>query len=139
MEIIYPNDAEKVWLEHLLNVATPADQVLRLYVNDVTPDESTLFSLLVEASGGGYIEKSITGVLWGVSSDIGGKARAIYANQLFTFTGPLASGATIYGWYLTKEGFDTILAVKRLDNPFTPVNNGDNLTIPLTLFMFSGI
>lgn len=107
---------------------------LRLFVNDVTPEQAG--TTYTQAAGGGYAAKALTNGSWTVNpaSD---PSEATYAQQVFTFTGALTTNTTIYGYYVT-DADNTVLWGERLIAPFTPANNGDHLDITPKFQMSSG-
>jgi len=137
MATIIPNAAEQLWLKHVLNHTAPQNQVLKLFTNDITPDENTTASSFTEASGGGYANKPLTGTSWSFATNASNEAEATYTAQTFTFTGALTGSATIYGWYLVEATSGLLLACERIGSSITPVNNGDNLVVNPLLQLFS--
>ena len=116
------------WLATLFGLD---DFVLRLYVNDYTPDASMIPSSFLEASGGGYAAKTLS---HGVAAIQGGPPpQAVYPNQVFTFTGALTTNPTVYGYYVTNIAGTKTYWAARLDTPQTPATNGDNITIPAAM------
>lgn len=137
MAIIIPNAAEQLWLKHVLNQTAPEDQTLKLFTNNVTPDDTFTESSFTEASGGGYANKPLVGTSWSIATNANDEAEATYVAQTYTFTGALTGGATIYGWYLTETTSGLLLACERNASSITPVNNGDNIIINPRLQLFS--
>ncbi len=140
MAIVIPNAAEILWLKHGLGAPRSAFQFLQLYVNDVTPDEDSIASTFTEASGGGYVERSIQPSLWTVVLIFDGAEATQSPVLKFTFNGPLDNNDTIFGWYIVEQFFggvgqESLLAAERLLVPFTPVNSGDILTLPIKFEM----
>lgn len=134
---IVPDASELTMLQHVLNYAAPQNQVLRLFTNNVTPDQSYTAASFTEASGGGYAAKSITGTSWVISTDGSNKGSAAYAAQTWTFTGALSGSAVIYGWYLVEVTSGLLLACERITNSFQPGTNGDQLIITPTIKLYS--
>lgn len=107
------------------------DLVLKLYVTDVTPSATgaDVIGDYTEAVGGGYAEKALArGAGWTLTvaddpSDV------IYTQQTFTFTGPLTTNTTIYGYYVTNAAETVLLWAEKLAQSFAPYNNGDQLLI----------
>jgi len=137
MAVIIPNAPEILWLKHVLNHTAPEDQVLKLFVNNVTPDENSTATTFTEATGGGYAAKALTGTSWSFATNASKEAEGTYAAQVWTFTGALTGGATIYGWYLVQATSGLLLACERKSSSFTPADNGDNFTVNPTLQLFS--
>jgi len=141
-ELFYPDAAVRLWLTHGLNKLDPQLQTLKLYVNDIEPDRDSIDSTFTEASGGGYVQKELSIASWFFKTNVLKHGQATQPLQIFNFTGPLTGNATIFGWFLVKRftsGASTggLLAVRRLEVPFTPANNGDNIGISLILELTS--
>ena len=133
-------------LEAMLNDAWPAggkDLTLKLFVNDIVPSDTHTSADFTEAAGGGYGPKTLAAGSWTVAV-VGGIAKAVFAEQVFTFTGELTTNPTAYGYYI--EDGDGILrwAEKRYladgvtAAPFTPANNGDHLDVTPTFQLSKG-
>ena len=124
MALVVPNSAEdmalKAWLNH---TAQGENQLLRLYVNDITPSETDSTATFTAAAGGGYADIALTGSSWVVS---GG---ASYAQQTFTFTGALTGNAIIYGYLVIRATTLDIMWAERAAASFQPAVNGDNVKI----------
>ncbi len=117
-------------LKAILNRVLPTggnNYTLFLFVNDVTPSDSTVLGDLTEPTGGGYSTKSLTAGNWTVSSS-GGIPQGAYAKQTFTFNGPLDGAAQIYG-YGMKDADGVLRHAERASAQFTPVNNGDHYDV----------
>ena len=65
---------------------------------------------------------------------------SVYAEQTFTFTGPLTTNTTIYGYYLEDNDGSTGVAVfaELLGTPFVPANNGDTLKLTVKFQLSKG-
>jgi hypothetical protein len=100
---------------------------LKLYTNNLTPLDTHTASNFTEASGGGYAAKTLTNGFWTITP-ANDPSDAVYAQQTFTFTGPLSGNPTIYGYYVVDADNNLIYA-ELLTAPFTPANNGDNIKI----------
>jgi hypothetical protein len=122
MSLVCPDEAEVNMLGRILNKDDP---VIKLYTNDVTPDEATGSSDLTEASGNGYTDKGLPGSGWGITSN--GTTTGSYAQQVWTFTGALGN---VYGYYLMNNAKDELLWVERFtDGPYNIQNDGDQIKI----------
>jgi len=110
------------------------DLSLKLFVNDVNPAQAGV--AYTEAAGGGYAAKTLSNGSWTVTP-ANDPSDAVYAQQVFTFTGALATNTTIYGYYVEDAG-GTVLWAERLIAPFTPANDGDHVDITPKFQMSSG-
>lgn len=106
---------------------------LRLYCDDKTPAQSGV--TYTQCSGGGYSAKTLSNGSWTVTTG-NDPSDAVYAQQTFSFTGPLTTNLTIYGYYVT-DGDGVILWAERFATSFTP-DNGDNIKITPKFQMSSG-
>jgi hypothetical protein len=130
MSIVLSDKGAQTILEAFFNNDWPAggkNLTAKLFTNDVTPTDLTEAGDLVEASGGGYASKTLTNGSWTIAS--GNNPRdAVYAEQVWTFTGPLTTNLTIYGIFvIDADGY--LVYSDRLTYPFTPDNNGDQLKV----------
>lgn len=101
---------------------------LRLFVNDITPAEEDDLGDYIEASGGGYAAKTISGGWAG--SIVLGDAQVAITIASFTFSGALTTNPTIYGWYLTRGS--VLVMADKMAVPFTPSGDGDKHDITIT-------
>lgn len=127
MTILVPNVGENIALSYLIGKTTTVrDLIYRLFATNVTPAETDTAGSYTEASGGGYASKTLTGASWTVTN--GAPTDAAYAQQTWTFTGPLTTNATVYGYYVTRVT-DADLVLAETFTSFTPVNNGDQILL----------
>lgn len=127
MVLLVVNNGEETALEYLTGrVTTVRDLVYRLFANNITPAETDTAATYTEAAGGGYAAITLTGANWTITP--GAPTQASYAQQTWTFTGPLTTNPTVYGYYVTRvTDLDLILA--ETFTPFTPANNGDQILL----------
>ena len=114
-------------LQAYFNNTFPANKnlTLKLFCNNITPADTDTTATYTEATGGGYAAITLTNGSWTVSN-VGGIEQAAYALQTFTFTGPLTTNTTIYGYYIIDAAVSpNVVTAQLLNAPFTPVNNGD--------------
>jgi len=103
------------------------DLTLKLFTNDITPVDTHVASNYTEAAGGGYAAKTLSNGSWTVTP-ANDPSDAIYAQQVWTFTGALTGPGVIYGYFvLDADGI--LLWAERLTAAFTPANNGDQVKI----------
>lgn len=100
---------------------------LKLFTSDTTPADTDTAATYTEATGGGYVSKTLTMGSWTVNIT-GGIAQAAYAEQTWTFTGALTGNPTIYGYYVV-DADNVLLCSERLGASFTPATNGDILRV----------
>jgi hypothetical protein len=109
----------------MLTAFFAAAMTLRLYTNNYTPVETTTESGVTEASGNGYAAKALAGGGWTISGTA--PTQAAFAQQTYTFTGPLGN---VYGYYVTRDSDAKLMYAERFsDGPYNIVNNGDTIKI----------
>lgn len=126
MALTVQNNGEVVALSYLVNKTTPENLVLRFFTNNITPSETDTAATYTEANGGGYAAVNLTGASWTVTA--GAPSSATYAQQTFTFTGPLTGNQNIYGYYFTRATTGDIILSEAFA-VFTPAASGDNIKI----------
>lgn len=127
--IVTPDVGAICLLEARLNNSWPAskDLTIKLYTNNIFPADTNTTGEFTEATGGGYAAKTLSCGGWAVTS-VGGIAQADYGEQVWTFTGPLTTNLTIYGYYVIDD--DGVLQwAERLAIPAKPVLDGQHLNI----------
>lgn len=107
------------------------DTIMKLYVTNVTPS-ATGADILTDytiAVGGGYVDKTLSrGAGWTLTT-ADDPSDVIYTQQTWTFTGPLTTNGTIYGYIVTNAAGTVLLWAEKLAQSFTPANNGDQILI----------
>lgn len=122
MPIVVPNTSELVLLSYLLS---SQDMILRLFTNNVTPDESTAYpGGLVEASASGYLPRTLVGAGWSFSQP-GGVTTGQHTEQTFSF----GTGVSSYGYYLTDTSGNLLWVERFSGAPFTLPSGGGQLNI----------
>lgn len=124
--LLTPTVGENKLLEFMLGVATPGNQVLRLFVNDVTPSDGDTHASYTEMSTLGYAPMPLTKTSWTVAQ-ASGKAEASYAMQTFTFTA--GTPVTVYGYYVTDVTTGTLLWAERFAAAKTAQFAGDQIKL----------
>lgn len=139
MSLVVPNTAEILMLKYILNFATTdgtaptsaGNRKLRLYTNNLTPDNTTVLSAFTECSASGYTNKTITGTNWTINTSVG-MTTATYSEQAFDFD----VATTIYGYYVTTSGGSPeLLWAERFPATYTLPSGGGRilLTLKVTL------
>ena len=85
MALLVPNVGEERALKAILNHTAPQDLTLKLYTSNTTPAESDVAATFTEASGFGYVSKSLSGPSWTVTA--GDPTVATFAQQTWVFSG----------------------------------------------------
>jgi hypothetical protein len=110
---------------------------LELFVTDVTPDDADVIGDYTLAVGGGYAAKTLTNNSWTVDT-ANDPSDAVYAEQTFTFTGPLTTNTDIYGYLVTNNAGTVLIWAEKFASTFTPANNGDQLKVTPTFQLSKG-
>lgn len=140
MALILADQGAVQILQAYFNNSWPAskDLVVKLYCNNYTPVDSSTTSNFTEAAGGGYVTKTLTNGSWS-ESNVGGIEQEAYAQLTWTFTGPLTTNPTIYGYFVVgNNGTGNLVWAELLGATFTPNNNGDQLLITPVFQMSKG-
>lgn len=118
---------KEVVLKYLTgNVSTTEALKLKLFTNNYTPTPSASSLDFTEATGGGYVEKTLTTSAWVFSNGI-----ATCPSQLWTFTAPVGN---VYGFYLVRSTSGDVVAAERFTSgPYNVSNDGDTITVNLAL------
>lgn len=114
MTLVVPDTAEVKILERVF--ATGA--TLRLYTNDLTPDEDTVIGDLTEATEAGYSAISLPAFGAGGGPTIAtasGTTTARWPQTSFTMT----EAGTWYGYYVTDLSGNLLWVERFTDGPYT--------------------
>jgi hypothetical protein len=138
MAIVLTDLGAAAIMKAYFNNAWPAggkNLTMRLFVNNYTPLDTSTAGNFTEASGGGYVAKTLTNGSW-AESNVAGIEQAAYASQTWTFTGALTTNPTVYGYYVTDS--DGVAIYAEAQASFTPANNGDQIVTPVAFQMSKG-
>jgi hypothetical protein len=128
MALVVPNASEVIMLNYILNIDAPENISIRLYANNVIPDENSTVATFTEVANGlGYTTggQSLTPGSWSVIS--GNPSQAEHTEVTWTFTG---AAGNIYGYYVTRDTGGELMWAERFTNgPFNITTNGDEIKI----------
>lgn len=110
---------------------------MKLFTNLITPSDITVTADLVEATGGGYVAKTLS-TSDGTITVESGIAQIAYPQQQFEFTGPLTSNAAIYGYYIV-DADNVLVFVEKAPATYTPMSAGDLYAITPVIQLSKGI
>jgi hypothetical protein len=135
MALVFSNQGDVLALKALVNHTAGQDLYLKLFTNNVSPVQDHTEADYVEATGGGYSHKAITGTSWTFTAGATGTSvgTASYTTQTWTFTGALTGTATVYGYYVVQQGTGSMVWAEATSSPFTPTTNGDTFSVTLNL------
>lgn len=125
MALVVPNNSEVIMLQYILNIQNPENLVMRLYANNIVPDEGSTLATFIEASGGGYNSINLVSGSWSIIA--GSPSQAEHTELVWTFTG---SVGPVYGYYVTRSSGGELMWAERFTNgPFNINTNGDEIRI----------
>lgn len=130
MALVLADVGADIWLKGFFNnvwAAGGRNLTLKLFCNDITPADTDVASTYVEAVGGGYVSKTLTNGSWTVTV-ANDPSDALYAEQIYTFTGPLTTNPTVYGYFVV-DADGVLVWPEKFGTSFTPANNGDQIKI----------
>ena len=134
MTIIVPSVSEKDLLEFMTGKATPTSWVLRLFVNNITPDDNTVLANLTEMTTNGYVTKALANANFiAVAGAVSFPATSTY-NAALTWTFTASGGSNVvYGYYVTEVGNGRLQWIELFPTPKTVANAGDQIIITPTI------
>ena len=131
MALVVPNDSEVIMLQYITNNDAPENISIRLYINAVTPDESSVVGTFTEVlNEAGYTTggTSLTPASWTIVS--GNPSQAEHTEITFAFTGALTAPGDVYGYYVTRDTGGELMWAERFTNgPFNITTNGDEIKV----------
>lgn len=128
MTILVPSASEKLLADFMLGVAVPGNQQMKLFVNNVVPDDNTVNATLTEMSTLGYVAKTLTKTAWtNTAGAVGFPATGVYATQTWTFTAGTA--VTVFGYWVIDVTTGLMLWVESFASPKIVQNTGDQIII----------
>ena len=135
MTLYTPTLGELQLLDKMLKKALSTDEnyYLKLYQNNYTPDGTTVYQSLTEATFTSYVPVTLTRALWNASVIVGGVAQTSYGSAPISWTCGSA-GNTIYGYYVVGATSGVVLWAE-LFATARQLSNADvlNLTPQFTL------
>lgn len=110
---------------------------LRLFTNDHTPTDDDVTATYTEATGGGYLEKTLLASNFTVSK-VNGIVQAAYSTQqAFVFTGPLTGTVPVYGAYLVDDD-GILIGAEKAAASYTPTANGHMYAVDVVIQISKG-
>lgn len=121
---IVPNNSEVIILQYMLNIKNPENLVMKLYVNDVTPDNQSTESTFIEVTAG-YAPINLTPNSWFV---VGGlTAQAEYQTVTWKFNHAIGN---VFGYFVTRSVGGELMWAERFEKgPFNIKTAGDEIQI----------
>jgi hypothetical protein len=103
---------------------------LRLFKSNTTPAETDTAGTYTEADFTGYASVQMASADWTLTP--GAPSQAVGAQKSFTSSAD-QSAQTIYGYYLTENGSNALVAAERFAASASVANNGDIVKVTPTL------
>lgn len=108
------------------DLATTEELRLKLFTNDITPDEDTVTGDLTEATFTGYASVLLSD--WTLTD-----ASAVNAQVDFVSTAD-QTAQSLYGYYIVRSTSNELILARRFTGgPYTMANNGDALAVTPTI------
>lgn len=131
--MVIPNEGKPFWLDRA--VQSPAflssNTVVRLFVNDITPDDDTVFASFTPASFTGSDPITLGNANWSGAAVAADVAESTYTPAPdWTNTG--VTTETAYGWFLSIETADVCVAAQRFDTPRVMSPGAEEVLDPFT-------
>lgn len=126
MSLLIPTVGENKLAEFMLGKATPSNQTLKLYVNDISPADGDTAGTYTEMSTHGYASKALSMSNWTVAQN-GGVAEAVNSQQTWTFTA--ASAVLVYGYFVIDSSSGVLLWAERFTTSKSIEYAGDQIII----------
>ena len=130
MALVCPDQfGEILLLQYIVGMVEAGNPVLHLYSNDHTPTDTTVRGLLTEVvTATGYRAITLFSTNW-TTTQVSGVTTAVYSEQTFNF----ATGATVYGYYVT-DAANNLLWLERFSGaPFQIPDGGGTISIAAKL------
>ena len=125
MSVVVPNSSEVIILQYITNNDAPENISMRLYANDITPNDGSTTASFIEVIEGGYAVRSLSPNGWTIVS--GTPSQASYAELTWSFTGPVGN---VYGYYVTRDtGGEVLWAERFTTGPFNVKTAGDEIKV----------
>ncbi len=130
MGLVVPDEGEVHLLDMLVGGTDMTGLHLRLYKNNLTPDQDTVLSDFTEADFSGYAQVSPS---FGSASTVSHKGKIVDTSaRNFTHNGGGTSN-TVYGYYLVNSFDNVCLWAERFSSSQVVAVSGDTITITLAL------
>jgi hypothetical protein len=130
MSIVVPHEGKDLLLEYMLNKTEPTEVQLKIFKNDITPDNDTVIGDFTETDVAGYAAKELAGASWTATDGV-----ASFAEQIFTYT----ADETHYGYYVTNAGGTAVLWCELFDSAHVFPSGGGSEKITPTITLTTAV
>ncbi len=128
MALIVPNSSEAIMLQYITNNDAPENLIIRLYSNNIVPDEISVVGTFTEVTGGGYAQQNLLAGSWTITT--GAPSQAEHTEITWTFTGATGDGGNVFGYYIIRASGGELMWAERFSNgPFVIAVNGDEIKV----------
>lgn len=128
MSLVLPSASEATALTFMLGSATPGNQILKLYTNNIAPADTDIAATYTEMATLGYAAKTLTKGSWVTTPGATGlPGSSAYAQQTWTFSAGTA--VTVYGYYVVDTTTGLLLWSEAFATPKVVQNAGDQILI----------
>lgn len=132
MALVVPNQGEQIMLGLItgkVQYSNTTNLVIKLFTNNVTPNEQTNTASFTEASFSGYSNINLPGSSWTVSTNTtSNTTSASYAAIRFILSGTQPSSINVYGYYVTYGANGSVMWADRFPSaPLSIINDQDQI------------
>lgn len=135
MAVIIPTETRDAMIAKWFNYIVGASPV-QLFVNDLTPTESTVFANVSELSATWYFPWGLSIYNYGVDSE--GRAWATSYPVTYTHDG-MSDPVTVYGWYMVNGDDFSLMYAERFETPKLMQYDTDSITIAPKFWLTQGM
>lgn len=126
MASIIPAVGEDKLLAFAMGVATPGNQILKLFTNNAVLDDANTAATFTEMSTLDYVAKTLTKTSWVIAQNLG-ISEATYASQTFAFT--TGTAVLVYGYFIVDATTGVLLGAETFTTPKSIAFTGDQISI----------
>lgn len=112
--------------EDMLDVLFATTLVLRLFKNNISPNNASVLADFTEANFTGYAAITLTGGSW--TTTAGAPSVAAYAQQTFSSSAAQAA-QSVYGYYITRTATSRVWAYERFSTTQTIQGATDTISV----------
>ena len=131
MALVLPNEGLPTLLDQMIRDLASGfvDWEMMLFVNNITPDQDTVYADLTEATFGNYSRITIDHTLWEAPTVVADHAVSTYTTtpQIWTVT---SGSETVYGYALVTVSSPIIIVVERFASPVAVSAGGVLAVLP---------
>lgn len=131
--LVIPNEGELTVANRAWGKTTNSNLTAKLFINDITPDETTVVGDLTECTASGYSAQSISpGDITVANNGVSGKAEAVFTATFHDLTA--IPDQTVYGVYVI-DASGNLVGVGKFDSVKVLNTEATTLTQTITIVM----